>query len=120
MYIKFVKHNIIINFDQYIRNHIILYDLHYLVPHICTCDAPKVDFSRLAAFTIEFVKILPTSVDIVTIRRKSAEERTRVDSRRRGPKGRYRGIQSGKSQASRSRTEGFKKWPERIYGNLKS
>jgi len=79
------------------------------------------DFSRLAAFTIEFVKILPTSTDIVAIKRKFAE-RTRVDSRTCGPKGRYRGIQSGKSRVDRHgrAREGFKEWPERIYGSFKS
>lgn len=56
----------------------------HLVPRICTCDAPKVDSPRLAGFTIEFAKILPTSADIAAIRRKSAEERTRVDSKRLG------------------------------------
>lgn len=67
------------------------------------------DFSRLAAFTIQFVKIPPTSTDIVAIKRKFAEERTPVNLRTWGPKGRYREIQSGKSRADRhSRAEGLR------------
>lgn len=67
------------------------------------------DFSRLAAFTIQFVKIPPTSTDIVAIKRKFAEERTPVNLRTWGPKGRYREIQSGKSRADRhSHAEGLR------------
>lgn len=81
-----------------------------------TLDAPSyfpftkvAEFSRLAAFTVEFVKIPPTSTDIVAIKRKFAEERTLVNSRTWGPKGRYREIQSGKSRADRhTRAEGLR------------
>jgi len=66
-------------------------------------------FSWLAAFTIEFVKIPPTSTDIVAIKWKFAEERTSLNSTMWSPKGRYRGIQSGKSRADRySRAEGLR------------
>lgn len=63
--------------------------------------------------TIEFVNIPPTSVDIVAIRRKPAKEKMWLNSKNVGrPKERYRGIQSGKSQAdralARARAEGLR------------
>jgi len=68
-------------------------------------------------------RIRKNSANVDGYRRDQAEVcRKDVDSRTCGPKGRYRGIQSGKSRADRHGCArgGFREWPERIYGSFKS